>query len=240
MRTTLALSTYISDHNKDKRIDIFKQCIDSLYDTDYGGNVIIVDDGSVTNEHLKYASQYNLEIIKKETRGGIAKCKNTCIRRSIELDSEAIFLSDDDMLFLSKDWNTHYEEAYSRTKIEHFSYAMSNSALVGAKIEKINNYPLIRTPMVNGCFLFIATPLIHNIGYFKPMQALYGHEHSNFSLRYRRFCNSDFFDVLNSNQLLSHKNALHTPSMPYPERESDLHTNSIEYLQLPRHVEIQE
>ena len=104
-----------------------------------------MDDCSITDEHLNYASQYKPDIVQKSVRGGVAKSKNTGIRKCLEYNAELIFLSDDDVLFIDKDWYNYYEEAYEATYIDHISYALSNSAQKNSKITKINDYEIRQT-----------------------------------------------------------------------------------------------
>lgn len=240
MRKSIAFSTYISKENTEKRIEIFKECIDSLYNTNYSDKVIIVDDCSVVDTHLNYASQYNAEIIKKEKRGGVARCKNTGIKKCLENNAEIFFLSDDDVVFINENWAKYYEEAYLATGIEHISYALGNSAQKNSKIVSINNYNIRHTPLVNGCFLMATKTLIDKIGYFKCMSEFYGHEHSNFSTRYQHFCGGKFYDIVNSNDLISHHNTTKIPSMSHEERIAGLQKNGKEFHKLEKYVEIQE
>ena len=240
MNKSIAFSTYISKDNTNSRIDIFKQCIDSLYATNYDGPVVIVDDCSITDEHLNYASQYKPDIVQKSVRGGVAKSKNTGIRKCLEYNAELIFLSDDDVLFIDKDWYNYYEEAYKATYIDHISYALSNSAQKNSKITKINDYEIRQTRFVNGCFLMITKRLIDQIGYFKCMSQFYGHEHSNFSTRYQHYCKGRFYDIVNSNDLISHKNTTNIPCMSHEERMAGLQQNGREFGRLEKYVEIQE
>jgi len=240
MNKSIAFSTYISKDNTSNRIDIFKQCIDSLYETNYNGTVIIVDDCSITDKHLNYASQYNPDIVQKSKRGGIAKNKNTGIRKCIEYGSELIFLSDDDVLFINSDWCDYYEEAYKATNIQHMSYALSNAAQKKSKIVEVNNYKIRQTPIVNGCFLMLTKKLVDKIGYFKCMSEPYGHEHSNFSMRYQRYCGGKFYDIINSNDLISHKNTTNIPCMSHEDRMTGLKQNSKEFAKLEKYVEIEE
>lgn len=240
LRKSIAFSTYVSKENTKKRIEIFKECIDSLYATNYSGPVIIVDDCSITDEHLNYASQYKPDIVQKSIRGGIAKAKNTGIRKCLESNSEIFFLSDDDVVFIDEDWVKYYEEAYLATGIEHISYALDNSAQKNSKIVSVNNYNVRHTPFVNGCFLMATKTLIDKIGYFKCMSEFYGHEHSNFSTRYQHFCGGKFYDIVNSNDLISHRNTTNIPSMSHEERIAGLKKNGKEFHKMEKYVEIQE
>src|SRR5579872_1017909 len=69
--------------------------ISSLETTDYAGPVVIVDDASTAPVHLRYLellAERGYQVVRRPTRGGIARAKNTCLRVLNELNCEVGFI----------------------------------------------------------------------------------------------------------------------------------------------------
>lgn len=199
----LSISTYFGDHTLDTRIDTFKKSINSLHETNFNGDVFIVDDGSTSNEHLDYIRSLNdarFNIIKKHTNSGISACKNTGIKHIINSGHSIGFLADDDLIY--KDgWDKIYINAIKITGIQHFCLWVED--LNKKQNINYNGFEICKTPHVNGAFLTFTKNIIDSIGYFKILPYVYGHEHSNFTLRCLNKKYMPFFcDVANSNEYI--------------------------------------
>jgi len=194
MKTGIAITTYFCDRTPPGRLDIFKRSLGSLLSTDYEGVIVLVDDGSSTDSHLKLIDS-RVRVVRK-SHGGIARAKNTCIKELLSENVDVGFLADDDMFYKNNDWHTRYTEAIHRTGIDHFSYFLESTPCEALNLCGV----MIRqTPSVNGCFLTFTKELIDKIGFFKVLPNEYGHEHSNFSIRAARLAKQGgFFDLEDS------------------------------------------
>lgn len=212
--TSIAITTYqIGDSF---RLAFFKRSIFSLSKTKFNGNIYIVDDGSIDKKHLEFAISLRdprIMIEEKSVNGGIAKAKNTSIRKILEHDDIG-FLADDDIEF-KEGFDSLYVNTIKATGIAHLSlYVIDNN------YQKMmyRNYPILGTPIVNGCFLTITKELIQKIGYFKMLPHKHGHEHSEFSTRAVQHGGNPFFcDAVNSRNYL----ALIPESIPRPSIYKD-------------------
>lgn len=202
IKMAMAISTYIRPGDMlEARLAVFKQCISSFVASEFPGVLYVVDDGSTIKDHLAWARELNdprIVIHEKAENGGIAKAKNTCIRLCLENpEVDYFFLSDDDVEFKTAHWYDCYMKAVQATNIPHFSLALAPFARKDSTMTIVNNYPILSTPIVNGCFLTGTRQLIQEVGYFKVLPYKYGHEHSNFSTRCR-LLTGGFYDVYDS------------------------------------------
>ena len=182
MQTSIAISTYMTKSNFDYRFNFFKLSIDSLMNSEYKGNIIIIDDGSEIQEHLDYIKKikYNkLSFHIKANNQGVAKCKNTSMRLAIE-NSDIGFIADDDLIYKTG-WDTIYTDAISKTHFSHFTFCAENRS----EQEVVNNNGLniLKLKNVNGCFFTVTKNILDTIGYMRILPYKFGHEHSNFSIR---------------------------------------------------------
>jgi GT2 family glycosyltransferase len=183
MNSGIAISTYFDETSSPKRLDIFKQCLDSLRASGYEGKVFIVDDCSKTAEHILYCDGFI--VCRRPFNGGTARVKNTSLLLLMKSGCDYLFLADDDMIF-KPGWDKAYIEAMKQMDMAHMSYAcdhmpISEETYCGVKIKRILN------PTVNGCFLTMTRDLINQIGGFRVLPYIYGHSHENFSMRCLKF-----------------------------------------------------
>ena len=197
MKYGIAISTYSNQHTTSERIEIVEHCIKSLLDNRPDDSYIcIVDDGSTNKEHFQMLNSFknDIKIIHRSENGGVAKCKNSCIRNLMENGCGFSFLLDDDMLILNKDFTKVWHNASIKTGISHFNYTVrvmhdylyEDESFTNIKkkfIININGIELLQSSKLNGCFLTITPDIIRKVGYFKVFKYKYGHAHTNFTLR---------------------------------------------------------
>ena len=180
----VAISTYFCDVTPEIRLNVFKKSINSLIVSEYKGPIFLVDDGSTKKDHLNFVREVygdRIFIQERSENGGLSKVKNTGIRLLMENKCDIGFLVDDDMEYLPN-WFTAYEEAISKTGIPHFSFYWNKGEYLYENTT-YNDYGIIKTALLSGCFLTITGQLINDIGYFRILPTKVGHEHTNFTLR---------------------------------------------------------
>ena len=203
MKKGIAISTYFCEKTYKNRLSVFKQSIDSLIKTDFDGNIFIIDDGSTINDHLQYIKDnYNkIIIVKKENNGGIARTKNTSIRVLLENNCDIGFVADDDIHY-KNGWDLKYQIAITTTKIPHFCFFWHREEAFCDERE-YNEFKILFTNVVSGCFFTITKKLINAVGYFKIFPYKYGHEHTNFTARCRSHKQIPFFcDIIDAQNYL--------------------------------------
>jgi len=136
--------------------------------------VIIVDDGSPVTEHLDWIrSQYpTIKCVRKSENGGIAKCKNTCLRELHEAGCDVFFLFDDDFRLLQT-----IEDKYVAALQEENVYVLSGTTAGNAVVGEFTPNT-VKTQLLNGFLLSFTAKTFMRAGYFKIFPEKYGHEHT--------------------------------------------------------------
>jgi len=180
----LAISTYFSTPELNKRFEIFKQSINSLLNLPVTYPIYIVDDGSPYSYHLDYVKKIDINkkisIFKRLSNGGISRVKNTSIRLLKEIGCKYIFLADDDIEYLKKDVYEYYIKVATECEVKHLCFYVDRD---NGCIEKHKKGNLLKTPLLNGCFLMVEDNIVDDVGFYKIFEYPYGHEHTNFTLR---------------------------------------------------------
>ena len=184
----IAISTY---HRNSDRIESFKQCIGSIMKYKKEDTiVIVVDDGSLINDHIIWMKEiFPMITIEKKQNGGIAKCKNTCLRVLTEFNVDVYFLLDDDVEILQS-FEEKYIESLKEVHIlsghsqesgnNHFSYTKNT-----CKTDKLNGFLL--------CFI---KKTFLKSGYFRVPEGKWGMEHCWYTKRVMKCTNTtNYFDV---------------------------------------------
>jgi glycosyltransferase involved in cell wall biosynthesis len=155
-------------------------------------NIIVIDDNSdngmcqlinkETCESLKYGLNVNnikLSYYYNETRLGIAKSKNECLRKMAALNTEHFFLFDDDCFPKKQDWEKCYIQAAQKSNAHHLMHLTPFSIIQPVKaMEHITAY--------NNCagvMLYIDRKVVENVGGYDTRFGLYGYEHAQYSKR---------------------------------------------------------
>jgi hypothetical protein len=188
-----AISTY---HRNSNRIESFKICISSIMKFKKEDTiVIIVDDGSIVKDHISWVKMSfpNIIVIEKEINGGIAKCKNTCLRALYESNCDVFFLLDDDIEILQP-----IEDIYV------FSLQHKLISILSARLEYnpiispyFNN--TIVTQELNGYLMCFTKNTFIETGYFKVFPCKYGYEHVWYTRKAMKTKLQDYYlDIINS------------------------------------------
>lgn len=211
MKYALSIITYFTKEILDRgRLDLFKKSINSLIKSNFEGPVFLVDDGSSVTNHIDYVRGLNdsrINIVLKDTNGGLSKMFNTGIRLILDEGCDYGFLANDDIVY-SKDWFTPYLDAMSKTSIHHLSFfsqswVSDSPTSTRSQDFTINGCDLVSYNWVQGGLLTFTREMIQNIGYFKIMPYKSGHEHSNFSIRAAHHQYSiGFVDIKDSHKYL--------------------------------------
>ena len=195
LKCGFAVSTY---HRNSQRYPIFKACIDSIMTTKKQESIVIlVDDGSPVTEHLDWVtSTYpQITIVRKPENGGIARCKNTCLRELFEADCDIFFLLDDDFALL-KQIEDKYTLALQEKDVSVLSGCTDYNAIIGPYSE--NTY---QTSILNGFLLCFSVKTFMEAGYFKIFPHKYGHEHTWYTKRIMNASGQTcFLDISDSTQ----------------------------------------
>lgn len=178
MKHALAILTYAEKDSHGYRINAL---LDSLRSTGYPGNVFIVDDGSPIMRAFSTADwEPAPSYVRRESRGGVSRGKNTCIRLLMGHGVDVGFLADDDIEF-EGDWWTPYLEAHSSTGWHHFSWADSRKEGVTPVKSPTASFRVSRH--LNGCFLTFTPEVVEKVGGFPVTEVLWGWDHVNWTQR---------------------------------------------------------
>lgn len=167
--------------------DVFRHrispCISSLVDSRFPGQIVIVDDGSrdrLFNRHLDDLGESGppITLLRRPSRGGVARAKNTCLRALAESGFDFGFIAEDDVLF-TRDWWIPYYEAYKATGYHHFNWSFRQPY----QAIKINGHEVLSTERLHGCLMTVTPTIVRNVGGFPILRHPWGHEHTNWTRR---------------------------------------------------------
>lgn len=178
--------------------------IGTLQQSEFPGTVTVVDDASDDPEYVEYLESLSrINVIRRETRGGISRAKNTCLRALRGSDFTFGFIMEDDME-VSENWWQPYLQLHLQTGIHHFSWAANKyfSDMRKSPV-KYRGQPLVKCSRLNGSMLTVTPQQIVQVGGFKVMPRLWGREHIHYTDRCVRAGLAPFYaDVPSSNKLV--------------------------------------
>lgn len=178
------ITTYLEDI---RRLDIIKKSFESLFDTYWIWDIIVVDDCSPIKNWINWLKRQWVKIIERQNNWWYAKAKNTLLKYFMDNWQDIWFLADDDNLYVS--WRyEQYTEAIKYTWYQHRNLRLSyltldNSQQPYWEIREVNWYKYRESPLVNWCFNSFTRETIDKIGYFNEMPYKNWHEHSFFTQR---------------------------------------------------------
>jgi glycosyltransferase involved in cell wall biosynthesis len=186
MKTGLAIITYVPSEEPEGIRRRLPAALESLSSSGYAGRVSIIDDGSTDPAHLEFLASLPpaISVVRRQSRGGIARAKNTALRVLREAEVDLGFLAEDDIAFFPH-WCDAYVEAHKATGIHHFSWAWDEDPSGEMRKEErlIRDFPVVDTSRVNGVFLTFTPTVLEVVGGFKILPALWGHEHTHWTRR---------------------------------------------------------
>jgi glycosyltransferase involved in cell wall biosynthesis len=153
-------------------------------------NIIIIDDNSDCKEEnekiiqeFKYAFSFtkciNLHYHYNNVRLGIAKSKNRCLNKMIELDTENFFLFDDDCFPKRIGWEACFIDASTDSNVHHLMFLTPFSIIQPVKqigtITAYNNCA--------GVMLYVDRKVVEAVGGYDVRFGMYGYEHAQYSQR---------------------------------------------------------
>lgn len=155
--------------------------------------ILVVDDFS--DIPLRYADH------RFESQQGIAKAKNKALSLA---SGDFIFLVDDDVWPIHKDWWKPYIESghphlclsfEKNSKGQRLSHSVYE---IGENVS--NNTEITEFNAPNGCMLFLKKEVLAIVGGMDPEFSIWGYEHVEWSNRIHKagLTNSPFMDVKNS------------------------------------------
>jgi glycosyltransferase involved in cell wall biosynthesis len=217
-RTALAILTYVDAARPIAVRQRLQDAIASLDKTSYRDPVLIVDDGSTCEEHLKFVDSLarggRYQVIRRRENGGISRAKNTCLRAINELGAEIGFLAEDDILF-HDGWDEAYTGAMHRSGIQHFSWYVPDE---GNQVVACNGCLVTATFGLLGLLLTFTRDVLRRVGGFKIMPRRYGYEHIQWTHRNVLAGFAPFpADIVNSCQFIERN------SHPSSVDDSELH-----------------
>jgi glycosyltransferase involved in cell wall biosynthesis len=218
MKCGFAVSTY---HRNTDRLESFQTCITSIMKHKKKETlVIVVDDGSAVKDHILWVKTTFPEItlFEKEQNGGIAKCKNTCLRLLRESNCDNFFLMDDDLEVLQP-----IEDVYVKALCDKRVGILSGTTLGNVILRDYTDSTCV-TQLLNGFLLCLPRYNFEKAGYFKIFPHKYGHEHTWYTFRVMTTTGQTEF--LNIKSFMSHVRLINVlSSVPSEEVHSGFDIN---------------
>jgi glycosyltransferase involved in cell wall biosynthesis len=222
MNTGLAIVTCVPREDSDGIRRRLPAALESLLHSGYPGRVAIIDDGSTDPEHLAFLETLApaIGVVRRPSRGGIARAKNTALRILRGTHVDLGFLAEDDIEFFPGWWAV-YAEAQKATGIHHFSWAEDDPSGTTRKVVRlIRGCPVVETSRVNGVFLTFTPAVLQVVGGFKILPALWGHEHTQWTRRIIHAGLAPFYaDVAHSHRYLGLNANAAFSAIPFADRE---------------------
>lgn len=193
-----AISTY---HRNQNRIQSFKTCISSIMKyKETETIVIIVDDGSIVNDHIIWVKTIfpDITVIERKENGGVAKCKNTCLRALNEANCDIFFLLDDDITFLQS-----IEDKYRKSLCDRNVKILSGRSAWNPIVQEYSENTIM-TALLDGFLLCFTRYTFKKAGYFKIFPCKYGHEHTWYTFRIMNCTGQKgYFDIKFNDQYIT-------------------------------------
>jgi glycosyltransferase involved in cell wall biosynthesis len=182
-QTALVILTYVDRTRPPLVRRRLRRAVTSLGRTSYAGTVIIVDDGSNCERHLRYLGQLErsggIQVIRRPVNGGISRAKNTCLRALAQQDVDIGFLAEDDIVF-HDGWDDAYVRAISGSGIHHFSWYVHQP---DDPVVACNGHLVTATSGLLGLLLTCTRDVLTRVGGFKVLPHRYGYEHIHWTYR---------------------------------------------------------
>ena len=153
------------------RSDLFRQCINSIPDTD---QIVVVNDGKPYDESFYPGKVDN--VIQHSRNRGIAKSKNDALKYLMSKDCEHIFLCEDDIKLRNAEVINLYIKASINSNIKHLNYGYhgpwnkdENGKPVIRKSKKFNGSNIVFHSKLTGAFSYYSREVIEKVGYMNEV-----------------------------------------------------------------------
>lgn len=182
----------ITVHNRNETAKITIDKIKSL--SPKNSVIVIVDDASEI--------PYDGADYRFKSNAGIAVAKNKCIELLYDAGCTHLFLFDDDVYPLVKDWHLKY----INTGINHlcFSFDKFSNGRPNGRIINSQFNGLVEYHEPCGCMLYLTRECIDKVGGMDPGFGKWGYEHVGYSMRIHNagLTPKPFLDIENSTDVL--------------------------------------
>ncbi len=182
----VAVSVYSNNKTSSDRILCSKICLNSIAEKFRNSVIIIVIDGLIQNNHMKFIKELsnnypNISIYINNQNFGIAKTKNICIKLLEEYDIDYLCLLDDDIEII-RDLSDYVEDVFK--KIPDIPLLSNYNPYLNYQV--INKYSVkfIETTNYFGNLLIINRSFLKTYGYMAEFEYKWGDEHIEFTHRY--------------------------------------------------------
>jgi len=219
-RLGVAISVYSNNKTSISRILCSKICINSIVQKMKNSIIIIVIDGLIQNNHIKFIEELekeysNVRVYINNENFGIAKTKNICIKLLEYYDIDYLCLLDDDVEII-KDLSNYVEDIF--TKIPDIPLLINFNPYIKYKINDNYLIKFIETNNFFGNLLIINRKYLNIYGYMADFEYKWGDEHIEFTHRYldktpyKNFA-INFEDYIINEQIINGHSSLHMHSL---------------------------
>lgn len=161
------------------RPEQFSKLLLSLENCSSVDSIVVVNDGDLDEEYYNVFKNPKLEVVL-HNQGlfgknlGVGKSKNLCIKHLLRLDSDYIFIIEDDIYIKDPTVFEKYIEASNKTGIQHFNFSqhgMMNKSWPGGDPNPTtiinydsNNLPIHLYPHCVGAFSYYTKACLDKVG----------------------------------------------------------------------------
>lgn len=146
--------------------------------------IIIINDDSdcsyqkvLNNIPANYKN--NISYHNNSVRNGIAKSKNECLKRMIDLNANHFFLFDDDCFPKKDGWEDCFINAAQKSNVHHLMFLTPFSII--QPIHKMDHITAYNN--CAGVMLYLDKKVVETVGGFDTRFGFYGYEHAQYSKR---------------------------------------------------------
>ena len=223
-RLGIAISVYSNNKTSLSRILCSKICLNSIVQKMKNSIIIIVIDGLIQNNHLKFIQEldqeyHNVRVYMNNDNFGIAKTKNICIKLLECYDIDYLCLLDDDVEII-RDLSDYVSNVFQT--IPDIPLLTNFNPYLYYKVNDDNLIKFIDTNNFFGNILIINRKYLPIYGYMAEFEYKWGDEHVEFTHRYldktpyKNFA-LNFDNYIINEQIINGQSSLHMHSITINE-----------------------